>query len=363
MSHELICSWLGLPPESWPPDHYALLGLSLGEGDVEKIEEHVHERLMKVRRYQLSHPDQATEAMNRLAQAFTCLTDPEAKRAYDAALLSPQPVAVEEPPPVISVDEPDPLAWLFGPWNQLTTLPEPFPDPTKDFPAPSLRVQDWAKAPPPPRVSVRTAAPAVPADNGAPAITAAPAQDQVAEPADRWVETARESRPARRGLGTKRALYQRLVSTRSLLWHWQQVGKFLGYPERRLTRIAEAKELTRHLAAILELLPSFPPLLGRADQPGYLVIVMARWQLIIPTFRGLKHEQREALARHWRDGFELLKAHRRFLREELKAMRQTGLIGQALRAVRAVITDQPEAILLVLALLALGVAVCAQFTR
>src|SRR5438093_6395864 len=120
MSHELICSWLGLPPGSWPPDHYALLGLEVGEGDVQKIEEHVHERLMKVRQYQLSHPDQATEAMNRLAQAFTCLTDPETKKAYDASLLSPQSVAVEEPPPVISIDEQDPLAWLFGPWNQLT---------------------------------------------------------------------------------------------------------------------------------------------------------------------------------------------------------------------------------------------------
>ena len=67
MSHELICSWLGLPPGSWPPDHYALLGLEVGEGDVQKIEEHVHERLMKVRQYQLSHPDQATEAMKILS--------------------------------------------------------------------------------------------------------------------------------------------------------------------------------------------------------------------------------------------------------------------------------------------------------
>ena len=40
----------------------------------------------KVRRYQLNHPELATEVMNRLAQALVCLTDPAAKQAYDAAL-------------------------------------------------------------------------------------------------------------------------------------------------------------------------------------------------------------------------------------------------------------------------------------
>ena len=43
MSHKLICSWLGLPEEIWPPDHYLLLGLEPGEGDAERIERHVHE--------------------------------------------------------------------------------------------------------------------------------------------------------------------------------------------------------------------------------------------------------------------------------------------------------------------------------
>ena len=89
MSHELICSWLGLPPDNWPPDHYRLLGLEPGESDPERIEQRVHERLEIVRRYQLIHPEQVTEAMNRLAQAFVCLTDPKAKRGYDTALLGP----------------------------------------------------------------------------------------------------------------------------------------------------------------------------------------------------------------------------------------------------------------------------------
>src|SRR6516162_5415591 len=86
MSQELISSWLELESGQWPPNHYQLLGLAPGEGDANLIEERVHQRLDTVRRYQMMYPDQATEAMNLLAQAFVCLTDPAAKRVYDLDL-------------------------------------------------------------------------------------------------------------------------------------------------------------------------------------------------------------------------------------------------------------------------------------
>src|SRR5262245_66184048 len=86
MSLDLICSALGVPPDRWPPDHYALLGLALGEADAAKIEAHVLDRMERLRRYQLTHPDAVTDAMNRLAQALVCLTDPAERRAYDAGL-------------------------------------------------------------------------------------------------------------------------------------------------------------------------------------------------------------------------------------------------------------------------------------
>src|SRR5579872_7186648 len=87
MSHDLISAWLGLPSGEWPPDHYTLLGLTPGENDPKLIEERVHQRLDTVRRYQMIHPEPATEAMNRIAQAFVCLSEPASKRVYDAALL------------------------------------------------------------------------------------------------------------------------------------------------------------------------------------------------------------------------------------------------------------------------------------
>lgn len=375
MSHEQVCSWLGLPPGSWPPNHYVLLGLPAGEADVQKIEERVHERLLKLRHYQLNHPDQATEAMNRVAQAFACLTDPEAKKAYDRQLLSPQaeplpdtPTPVPEPL-VISPDEPDPLAWLFGPWAQGDAAGDEAPAEAqavpREFSATTLKAVDWAKEPPPPRVPVgATPSAGTPvAGNGAPANASAPeaaAPEEQSRLHEALSAAARFSRLARRGLGTQRAVYYRIAHTRELLWHWKQVGKYLGKPTRRLTRLSEATELSRHLAGILEALPNFPPLLGKAGQPGYLVIVLARQPLIVPTFRSLLPPQREILAQHWRDGHTLLLQHRRFLRDELHQLRHKSAPGRWLRAVYATVADQPEALLLLLALLALNLALWSQ---
>ena len=81
MDQQLVSTWLQLPLVDWPPDHYTLLGLKPGEGDVARIEQQVYQRMEMVRRYQLTHPELATEVMNRLAQALVCLTDPGAKKA------------------------------------------------------------------------------------------------------------------------------------------------------------------------------------------------------------------------------------------------------------------------------------------
>src|SRR5437588_10895985 len=103
MNHQLICTWLGIPDASWPPDHYRLLGLEAGEQNIDRIEEQVHRRLERVRRYQLTHPELVTEAMNRLAQAFVCLTDTAAKRSYDNELFG-EP-AIERASPAVAIGD------------------------------------------------------------------------------------------------------------------------------------------------------------------------------------------------------------------------------------------------------------------
>src|SRR2546427_229756 len=143
MKSDKIYTWLGLPAGAWPPDHYTLLGLSPGERDVARIEQHVHDRLAKLRCYQLSHPEQATEAMNRLAQAFMCLTDPEAKKLYDAPAGSPSTACetATKPPPE-------------KPINGHAAAPINGPPAAVDDTAvqPKTHV-DWKNSPPPVRVT------------------------------------------------------------------------------------------------------------------------------------------------------------------------------------------------------------------
>ncbi len=145
--HQQICDWLGLPAESWPPDHYTLLGLSRGESDLQIIEKKVHERMQRVRPYQLNYPDQVTEALNRLAQAYSCLMDPSTRNAYDESIrVSPPLNAVQgRDQDNGSPDLMSPLAWLFGPWDRLA---EEDSASTSALQMPEF--QDWKKGVRPP---------------------------------------------------------------------------------------------------------------------------------------------------------------------------------------------------------------------
>jgi hypothetical protein len=93
MNPETIRAWLGLPDGPWPPDPHTLLGLRPGKLTADLVERRALERMELVRRYQLAHPDEATEAMNRLALALVALTDPSARAAP-----APGPTAEVAPP-------------------------------------------------------------------------------------------------------------------------------------------------------------------------------------------------------------------------------------------------------------------------
>jgi hypothetical protein len=176
-----------------------------------------------------------------------------------------------------------------------------------------------------------------------------------AEPVDPVLEAV-HSAQARRGLSTRRALYYRVFRTRQLLRLWARVGKYLASPKRRLTRPAEAADLSRHLEEILTLLRHFPPLMGEAGQPGYLVLNLADVDLL-PTFQALDLNRREALSRDWQAGQKLLTGYRDFLRQEIRAMRRRSLRDRLVLFVRSSIKEHAGvALLLLLALLVLNIA-------
>jgi hypothetical protein len=350
MSHELICTWLGLEPGDWPPDHYRLLGLEPDESDSARIEQQVHDRLEAVRRYQLLHPELVTEAMNRLAQAYVCLTDPDARRAYDAGRPGRPSGNGTRPPPAESAPAvPIPVI----------VMPLPVPAPERPEPAAPTAVPAAAEAAPPlAELETPVVLPAVVAD-ALPA-TPPPVAPQPRPKADPVLEASR-STAARRGLGTRRALFRRLAHARRLMRAWEGVGKYFASPKRRLSKPAEATELIGHLKAVREALEGFPALLGEAGQPGYSVVVLARQPAPVPIFQTLLPSQRETLAQHWKGGRQLLQAHREYLRLEIQSLRKRGRVGRAWRAARHAITDQPGILLLLLALIAINIAIWRQY--
>lgn len=77
--------WLGIPEGDRPPDHYTLLRLIQFEDDTEKIQSNYRKLNAHVRKYATGqYLKQSQELLNELAKAMLCLTDPDAKREYDA---------------------------------------------------------------------------------------------------------------------------------------------------------------------------------------------------------------------------------------------------------------------------------------
>lgn len=79
--------WLGIPEGDRPPDHYTLLRLVMFEDSADKVRSNYRKLNAHIRKFatgQYLKPSQ--DLLNELAKAMLCLTDPEAKREYDASL-------------------------------------------------------------------------------------------------------------------------------------------------------------------------------------------------------------------------------------------------------------------------------------
>jgi hypothetical protein len=354
MDHELIRTWLQLPPGPWPPDHYTLLGLDASETDPARIEQQVHARMQQVRGYQLTHPEVATEAMNCLARALVCLSDDKAREAYKQELVTGNPKNQAAKPQLAAATE------------------------TSAAPAAGPTFSDWQTAPPPLRQLPDISWPAsleamgkdtvdnlvLPGPKAADTATnAAPAFPTEADSDSKGVlreaPQPRDGLPtsfSRRGLGSKRALYYQIARTRQLLWAWEQVGKYLNRPTRLVSHPTEATDLIQHMGVIRELLPSAMPAMGKAGQPGYLVLALARQQLIVPMLQTLLPSQRGALARDWQAGHAALRSVRLFLRQELRSIRRRRGWRHGLRLIGVSLRDHPGLVLLVLAWIAVNLA-------
>ncbi len=347
MSQELISTWLGLAAGEWPPNHYRLLGLQPGESDGNLIEERVHQRLDMVRRYQMMHPDQATEAMNLLAQAFVCLTDPAAKKVYDYDLGlngAARPAQTATAAPVAEPPDPDePAVVLYNP-TEAGVLAPPVQVQFAGTSAPPVRVPFTETTTPPPVAQIVPDAVAVPVEEALPV--------EVLQP---HVPPAQPS-----GRAARRLLYRRAARARKLLGNWNQLGKYIGSTKRRLTRPAEAVDFLQQLEGIRTLVPELPPVLGQAGQVGYHVLTLAQLNSV-PMFQTLAPEQREVLSRDWHDSLKVLEDHRAALRTQIDKARRQGLVVRGGRAVARLVRNHPGAVLAALAGLSLVVVLFRTF--
>jgi hypothetical protein len=80
-------TWLGIPPEEQPPDHYRLLGIRRFENNAEAIANAVEQKTTHLRSHLGGPRAPAAEGLlKELSQARECLLNPDRKGAYDREL-------------------------------------------------------------------------------------------------------------------------------------------------------------------------------------------------------------------------------------------------------------------------------------
>jgi hypothetical protein len=133
--------WLGIGRNQRPVNHYALLGISLGEHDHNRISNAADQRVAYLRSLQSGKRGVLTQQLlNEVATAVGCLLDPVAKKAYDEQLAastnpqaSPSALPTAPPPAIPQVAGPtqspmvDPMAPVRSAVDGVSAAPPPPP--------------------------------------------------------------------------------------------------------------------------------------------------------------------------------------------------------------------------------------------
>jgi hypothetical protein len=324
MNKTLLCSWLGLAEHSWPPDHHALLGLQRGDSDLGVIEQRVHDCMARLRGYQIAHPEEATEGMNRIAQAFIVLMEQAAKNGSSISL----PPAVAKPSKEdTAVGRQTIIDWRAAPPPVRQTAPAE--EAIKEPQAAPVATVEAAPAPAPQI--------APPAPQPASSLSAPPAPP----PPDYLAALAQESTHATRNIGTLPLLIERVEQTRRLLVAWLRLGRYVKQPARKLASRAEEKDLSQKWNALVQHLDEYPRFVAQPGRPGYRVAAFARLEMTALMFKSMGRDQRSDLARDWEEGRKVLLLHRSFLRERFKALRHANPVKRFVRGVRSLVNDHP----------------------
>lgn len=340
MDHDRLCSWLGLPFGSWPPDHYALLGLPRGGGNVAEVEARVLDRMERLRPHQLLHPELVTEGMNRLAQALVCLTDPVARAAHDRSLgIPPPPFEVVEEDPAPGAAKSDGTGLVEAVVVEGEPAEVPFtpglrpPGSAQQAPYEVVWEPGAGREPaPPPVFPYEVLAEELPPR---PAVELIPAEE-VHEPEFLPDEPLLPEPPGLPPVN-RRALYRQLAAVRRALRAWEGLRPVLGTPAEALATPIAVLLFVRGLADARAALPGVAEVIREPGSPGGTVAALVRLPHALHAVRVLLPAQRQAVALDWRRGHEELLRARRRVRAAVRTARPPrvgGTVGDAIRAVR-----------------------------
>jgi hypothetical protein len=346
MSQDRLRTWLKLPDGPWPPNHYALIGLSIGAGTPQEIEGRVLERLELLRRYQLPHPDEATEGMNLLARALDTLTDPDARKQYDRSIGLKAVTKVELDAPALDGD----LDKLFQRVPPLPAAAPPAVEPAAedDFDVPVLEpalpeLDDEPDVDDEPEI-ILEAAPA-------------PLPEAILLPVPAAVARLETEPPkAKRPKSPRRELYADLARVRKVLRVFERARPLITEADRTFDRRADTLALMGCLAELRPLLHTVADLIAAPKRPGNLVAALARQRLNLDTFRLLPPEERDALARDFRAAHYRLAGYYDDLRDEVRRLTEKDWSRRVMRPTLRYLGDHPEWLVFPFALAALVIA-------
>jgi hypothetical protein len=355
--YDRLRAWLGLPPGPWPPDHYSLLGLAPGAGDLADIETRVLERMERLRPHQLLHPELVTEGMNRLAQALVCLTDPVDRAAYDRELgIPPPPFEVVEDEPPRATTPTDSASGSAAEVQAPAEVPfEPgLPPPGGQKPPPYEVV--WEPEKLPYEVVPTEVLPAAPQEEPLPlppAFEVVPEGELPREPDFLPLEPVPPPHPAPI---SRRAVYRKLAALRRALRAWEHLRPVFGTPTEMLATPVAVLLCVRSLAEARAVLPDVARVIRGPGAPGGTVAALVRLPHALHAVRALLPTQRQAVARDWQRGYEALLRERTRLRELALAARPRRARAGALIHFWRELNRTPEWVLVVVALGALAFA-------
>lgn len=317
MNPSLLQSWLRLSPGSWPPDHYALLGVTPADAEPARIEMLVMERMEVLRRHQLRHPDLVTLGMNQLAQALVCLTDSDERAAYDAKhgfhALRTQAVELKQPTPAAVAPEPAP-----SPPISIYDLDEPDFDDTDEpglrEPTDVLEIPFSEGLEPPIRLDVES----LPEENRPlplPPPTVVQASVVVGHVAKATPKETAQSR---------RWIYRRLAVMRRCIHGWDELAPFLANSGEHLDRPAAVFSFLQAVVNLRPVVSDLRSTLGAPGMPGTAALAVIAQPVPAEIVRSLLPTQRERIAVDWRRGRTALEtelAHLRGMRPSRRRLR------------------------------------------